>query len=42
MISDFKELISNYPDFPKPGILFREISPLLLDVEARKEILEAF
>lgn len=42
MISDLKNLISNYPDFPKPGVLFREISPLLFDVEARKKIMEGF
>ena len=42
MLADLKTLISNHPDFPKPGVLFREISPLLFDVEARKEIVEAF
>lgn len=26
---DFKSLMSEVPDFPKPGILFRDISPLL-------------
>lgn len=39
---DLKNFISHHPDFPKPGVLFREISPLLFDVEARKEIVEAF
>jgi adenine phosphoribosyltransferase len=29
-----KEYISEYPDFPKPGILFRDISPLLQNPEA--------
>ncbi len=42
MLSDLKTLISNHSDFPKPGVLFREISPLLFDVAARKEIMEAF
>ncbi len=26
---DFKEYVSETPDFPKPGILFRDFSPLL-------------
>ena len=26
---DFGKYITSYPDFPKPGILFRDISPLL-------------
>jgi len=39
---DLKDLISNHPDFPKPGVLFREISPLLFDVEARNIIIKAF
>lgn len=26
---DFDKYIASYPDFPKPGILFRDISPLL-------------
>lgn len=26
---DFDKYIRSYPDFPKPGILFRDISPLL-------------
>jgi len=28
-MSDLKRLIYDVPDFPKPGILFRDISPLL-------------
>lgn len=30
-IEKVKSLIAEYPDYPKPGILFRDISPLLLD-----------
>ena len=30
---DFDKYITIYPDFPKPGILFRDISPLLASAE---------
>ncbi len=29
-----EDYIRNVPDFPKPGILFRDITPLLADSEA--------
>lgn len=31
MIEAIKELIRDIPDFPKPGILFKDITPLLAD-----------
>jgi len=31
---DYPALIRSVPDFPEPGILFRDITPLLLDAEA--------
>ncbi|UXR64659.1 adenine phosphoribosyltransferase [Bdellovibrio bacteriovorus] len=31
---DIKSLIRDVPDFPKPGILFRDMSPLLQNAEA--------
>src|SRR2546429_9929252 len=31
MIESLKPLIRDIPDFPKPGILFRDITPLLAD-----------
>lgn len=35
-----KAHIRNIPDFPKPGILFKDITPLLTDVKARQLVLE--
>jgi adenine phosphoribosyltransferase len=34
---DLKQFIRNVPDFPKPGILFRDITPLLADPVAFRE-----
>lgn len=42
MPKDYSHLVTDCPDFPAPGVLFREISPLLFDVEARGEILDSF
>lgn len=35
---DFRSLIRDIPDFPKPGILFRDITPLLADPLALRAI----
>jgi adenine phosphoribosyltransferase len=42
MKKDYTHLLTNYPDFPAPGVLFRDMSPLLFDVETRDEIMDAF
>ena len=34
---DLKQFIRDIPDFPKPGILFRDITPLLSHPEALRE-----
>ncbi len=37
---DLKNHIDNYPDFPKPGIQFKDISPILMSEEAMSYVLE--
>jgi len=37
---DLKEKIRSIPDFPKKGILFRDITTLLKDAEAFQEVIE--
>jgi adenine phosphoribosyltransferase len=36
---DFKSLIRDVPDFPKKGILFKDITPLLKDPKAFQEVI---
>ncbi len=38
---DLKKFIRDVPDFPKPGILFRDISPMLADKEAWRATIKA-
>ena len=37
---DLKNHIDNYPDFPKPWIQFKDISPILMSEEAMSYVLE--
>ena len=37
-----KAVIRDIPDFPKPGILFKDITPILKDAALCNEIVEAF
>ena len=39
---DLTKYIRDIPDFPKPGILFKDITPLLGDQQAFKECIEHF
>lgn len=39
--SDLKRYIRDIPDFPKPGILFRDITPLLADAGALVQAIDA-
>jgi adenine phosphoribosyltransferase len=41
MSASLRALIRSVPDFPKPGILFRDISPLLADPAGYAEAIEA-
>ena len=39
---DLRAFIRDIPDFPKPGILFRDITPLLASHEAFEESIRVF
>lgn len=39
-MDDIKSKIRNVPDFPKPGINFKDITPLLADAQAFKTVIE--
>ncbi len=39
---DLKQLIRDIPDFPEPGILFRDITPLLKDPAAMRHTVDRF
>ena len=39
---DFGDYIASYPDFPKTGILFRDISPLLASAEGMAQEIDQF
>jgi len=38
-MSDYASLIRDVPDFPKPGIVFKDITPLLADHRAMREVI---
>lgn len=42
MDSYLKEIIRDVPDFPKPGIIFKDITPILTDKDAFKKVIDAF
>jgi adenine phosphoribosyltransferase len=39
-IEDLKKLVRNIPDFPQPGILFRDITPLLADAHGLAAVVD--
>jgi adenine phosphoribosyltransferase len=38
--SKLKDSIRDVPDFPKPGIIFKDITPILLDPQLTRDIVE--
>jgi len=40
-MTDLKRFIRDIPDFPKPGIVFKDITPLLVDPQAFDEAVRA-
>lgn len=41
-MQNIRNAIRNVPDFPKPGIQFKDITPLLEDPQLSREIVDAF
>ena len=39
-MTELRELIRDIPDFPEPGIVFKDITPLLLDHSASRAVIE--
>ena len=39
-MNDLRALIRDVPDFPKPGIVFKDIMPLLADADALRETID--
>ena len=39
---DFEKLIVDIPDYPKPGVIFKDITPILGDPEALAAAIDAF
>jgi adenine phosphoribosyltransferase len=40
-MTDFAKFIRDIPDFPKPGIVFKDITPLLADAAAFRDMIDA-
>ncbi len=41
-MEDLKSKIRDVPDFPKPGIIFKDIMPLLADVKSFQKVIDLF
>ena len=42
MEAELKSVIRDFPDYPKPGILFKDISPILLNMDLYGKVINAF
>lgn len=40
-MKSLRDLVRDIPDFPKPGILYRDITPVLSDADAMQSVVEA-
>lgn len=40
-MDSLRKFIRDIPDFPKPGVVFKDITPLLLDAKAFKDCIDA-
>ncbi|CAM5361071.1 adenine phosphoribosyltransferase [Rhodanobacter lindaniclasticus] len=40
-MQEFAELIRDVPDFPRPGVMFRDVSPLLADADGFARCIDA-
>ena len=40
LVETIKKVIRDVPDFPKPGIIFKDITPILLDPELTRQIVD--
>ena len=42
MEAELKCVIRDFPDYPKPGIVFKDISPILMDMQLYGQVITAF
>lgn len=40
LVDTIKKVIRDVPDFPKPGIIFKDITPILLDAELTRNVVD--
>lgn len=40
LVDTIKKVIRDVPDFPKPGIIFKDITPILLDAELTRNVVK--